>query len=663
MLRRVIALLLAAGGITVVAVCKVERFRAGPSPSPRESVEAISLSASGDCIGKPLYPPVPFPTSSLPRPSGMADPIVIPDCRLTVIDRQDVPSQRDGVLLHVATEVEAGQDLPADQLITVRIGNQTRQLRRLKEGDEVKAGQLLGILDDQLSRDDWAIKQARVVSGRADLEAAVKTCEEARNRLDTQLRLLHEGRGATAEEEVRAARLAWDRAACEVVSKREAVTLAERELSQADTILRMHQIRSSTSGVLKAILKKPGEAVKAYEPLFQIHNLSRLRIEGSVDVQYLPRLSSRGPVTVELSQPEAPRQTLIGHLQAVTAVAVSKDIRNPRIVSASQDGTVRVWDLAQQREQRIVPHPVAVLAVACTPAGASANLCLSGAADGKARLWDLDRQDSTPRELHGQHDGAVTCVAFSPDGRSCVSGGEDREILLWDTTTGALRYRFPAGHRGTVTAVQFTPRSQLVSVGHDLTVRLWTLGEQGARLEATYDRRSGSVSQLGASPNGGHVLYDQGNTLRLLSLPGGLTEATVASSSAAGSFSTFALFSPDGSWILTADAHAGRARLWRTPTASRRATELRQLVAAEPLAVTCAAWAPDGSFVAIGARDCQVRIWPIPSPGASKPLPTAEVTLIERAVESSTRQVRLWAELPNSDGRLLPGTTVTLVLE
>jgi hypothetical protein len=35
---------------------------------------------------------------------------------------------------------------------------------------------------------------------------------------------------------------------------------------------------------------------------------------------------------------------------------------------------------------------------------------------------------------------------------------------------------------------------------------------------------------------------------------------------------------------------------------------------------------------------------------------------MERAVESSSRQVRIWAEVENADGRLLPGATVTLAV-
>jgi WD40 repeat protein len=663
MLRRLALAVVIGAGILAVVVCKAGLFRASATVQPTDAgprnAEPVPTT---DFIGDPLYPPcfmVPAGPAQLPRG---ADPVVIPDCRLTVIDKQDVPSQRDGELLFIGTEVDPGQSIPTDQLFTARVGGKEQQFRRLKEGDAIRPGQLLAYLDDQLSRDEWDIKNAKVTSSRADLEAAIKTRDESKNRYDTQVWLQQHGRGATSQEDLRAAKLAWERAACEAISKEAAVTLAERERSQVETILRMHQLRSTTAGVLKAILKRPGEAVKALEPVFQIQNLGRLRVEGLVDVPHLPRLHTGMRACAEAVLPVSPEQTLVGHVDSVTAVAVNQNAGRSMIVSASEDGTVRVWDRAAPRERCILHHPAAVVAVACTPPGAEVNLCLSGAADGIGRLWELDgTQDAPLRELKGGHAGAITSVAFSPNGRACATGGEDHAICLWDTTSGTLRYRFPDGHRGTVTALTFTPRAELVSAGRDNTLRLWTLGQRGARLKSTFDHRLGHVTQPGVRPDGRHVIYDQGGTLRLLSLPEGLNEGVVERASGAGNFTTFALFSPEARLILT--AAEDRVQLWRAPAAARRAGELVQFVATEPTGATCAAWAPDGSFVVVGGSDQQVRVWPVPPAPECERRLTAEVTLLERAVETSTRQVRIWAELPNPDGRLLPGTTVTLVLD
>ena len=123
-----------------------------------------------------------------------------------------------------------------------------------------------------------------------------------------------------------------------------------------------------------------------------------------------------------------------------------------------------------------------------------------------------------------------------------------------------------------------------------------------------------------------------------------------------------ALFSPDGRLALTAGSSEGRLQLWRAPTIATRPYEVRQLVARERSPATCAAFAPDGSFLVTGTKDRQVLVWPLPSTQEVEQVITAELTLIEPAVESSARQVRVWAEVPNPAGRLLPGTTVTVTV-
>ena len=388
-----------------------------------------------------------------------------------------------------------------DRRIVVRRAGEEKTYRKLKEGDRVEPGQLLAQLDDRLARDDWAIKSGKVKAAKADLSAAEKTRDEARSRYERQARLRITS--ATSEEELRAAKLTWDRYVYEATSKVEAVGLAELELSQAETVLAMHQIRSSIPGMIKNVYKRRGEAVRNLEPVFQLHNFSRLRAEGLLEVEYLPRLRTGMTAVVEPVCPEDRQQTLLGNLHEITSVAVAKSRYGALIVSAGEDGSVRVWDRSSGQQRRVLWHPVPVRCVVCTPPGATGCWCLTGTADGNARLWDLDSSSEEPvRSLQGQHKGHVTCVAFTPDGRWCATGGNDHDICLWNAATGDFCYRFPSGHRAALTALQFTPQSQLVSAGRDNMVRVWTVGKLGARLETTLDRRSGEVAQPGVSPDG-----------------------------------------------------------------------------------------------------------------------------------------------------------------
>src|SRR5205823_2940068 len=262
--------------------------------------------------------------------------------------------------------------VPPERLMRLRFGDEEQKIRILKEDDLVQEGQILAQLDNQIARNDWASKNGKINAAKQELASAEKVRDEARNRYETELGLSNEPAGVTTRQEVRLAKLTWERAVIDVQTKTEEVKLAELERKQAQTILDMHLIRATIPGVIKVIHKHPGEAVKNYEPILEIHNLLRLQAEGQVDVQNLSRLTTGMRVQLQVSQVKGPAHTLIGHFQEITGLAVSKDPVNPVIVSGSEDGTVRVWDGTTWRESRVLQHPSPVRAVVCTPPTAQA---------------------------------------------------------------------------------------------------------------------------------------------------------------------------------------------------------------------------------------------------------------------------------------------------
>jgi WD40 repeat protein len=76
-------------------------------------------------------------------------------------------------------------------------------------------------------------------------------------------------------------------------------------------------------------------------------------------------------------------------------------------------------------------HTDYVTSVAFSPDG---NRIVSGSDDKSVRVWDAKTGEQL-RELQG-HTDSVTSVAFSPDGNRIVSGSDDKSVRVWDAKTG-----------------------------------------------------------------------------------------------------------------------------------------------------------------------------------------------------------------------------------
>jgi WD40 repeat protein len=576
---------------------------------------------------------------------------------------------RDDEDVNIKGNEAEGQRFDAQR---VQLLPEYRHFRRLQEGDEVAEGQLLGVINPSLALDDLAIKLAKLHASVADLVTSEKTRDEAEERFKTSRDLYFKSRIAESLESMRGAKLTWERYIYEAISKTQAISVATAELKQAETTLDMHMLRSRIPGVIKNVYKNKGDAVKNLDPVLQVFNPKKLRIEGLVEMQYVGLLAENMEVVVEPSRFMRHEKLVRGHLHEITAVAVSK---KNEIVSASEDHNVIVWDRAGNQKMKL-EHPTSVRAVACSPVDSTANWCLTGSGDGIGRLYDLDALGGTPvQKLTGGHSGNINCVAFSPNGKWCVTGGDDKAICLWDTATGNIIQRFvggqrnlsaeaantAGGHRGAVTSLAFLSGNRLVSAGKDNMLLVWTLQNDGSKTgpPLPMDRRSGEVATLGVNPSKQEVLFDYGRELRVLTVPDQSTRGILQTPSGAMNFSTMAQFSPDGNLILTASGTEGRLQLWRAPTEQRRAHELFQMISPAGPA-TCGAFAPDGSFLVTGTRDRQLLIWKAPTKEEMAEM-KATVKLIEKALDSNSGQVRIWADLKEGQG-LVPGATATLVV-
>ncbi|MFO1019518.1 MAG: serine/threonine-protein kinase [Planctomycetales bacterium] len=113
------------------------------------------------------------------------------------------------------------------------------------------------------------------------------------------------------------------------------------------------------------------------------------------------------------------------------------------------------------------------------------TLLVSAGEDGTVRLWDVASR--TEMRVLAGHEGWVACARFSPDGKLIASGGADKLIRIWEVESGR-QLRTMTGHTDTIRALAFHPdRDWLASSSEDKTTRLWSVStgnpaDSGGRL-------------------------------------------------------------------------------------------------------------------------------------------------------------------------------------
>lgn len=318
-------------------------------------------------------------------------------------------------------------------------------------------------------------------------------------------------------------------------------------------------------------------------------------------------------------------------------------VRTPlRCVTASFDGTVRLWDLHSKESEgcpcRCFRQDAAghgpVLSAAMEPGG---KTLLTVASGGEGQLWcaetgkalaELEGPAATGlfsprgcrvmgsssddavriwcaktgqclRSLEG-HAGEVRAARFSPDGKLALTGAGDGSAALWDIASGELLTMLE-GHSDVVKSVDFSADGTLAATASaDGTARVWAV--QFGKCIQVFQGHVKAISSVSFSPDGSRLLTASAfdGTARIWDAATGVCTLVIPGD---GNVVNDAIFSPDGQKVLLASASES-LRLYDAETGECVVT----MFGHEDW-VRCASFSPDGMIIGSACYDGTARLW------------------------------------------------------
>ncbi|KAG2318617.1 hypothetical protein Bca4012_055180 [Brassica carinata] len=312
-------------------------------------------------------------------------------------------------------------------------------------------------------------------------------------------------------------------------------------------------------------------------------------------------------------------RTLQGHTGKVHSLDWTRE--SNRIVSASQDGRLIVWNALTSQKTHAIKLPCAwVMTCAFSPNGQT--VACGGLLDSVCSIFSLssttaDKDGTVPvsRMLSG-HKGYVSCCRYVPneDAHLITSSG-DQTCVLWDVTTGlktsVFGGEFQSGHTADVLSVSISESNptRFISGSCDTTARLWDT-RAASRAVTTFHGHKGDVNIVKFLPDGYRFgtgsedgtcrLYDirTGHQLQVYQPQGGGENLPVTSIA----------FSASGRLLFAGYANNNTCYVWDT-LLGEVILDLGELQDSHKNRISCLGMSADGSALCTGSWDSNLKIW------------------------------------------------------
>ncbi len=306
------------------------------------------------------------------------------------------------------------------------------------------------------------------------------------------------------------------------------------------------------------------------------------------------------------------------------------------LASAAIEDSVQAPRASALEAPMLFEQPRAVTSIDIDAAG---RRLVSASLDGTVRVWDL--RTGKAGGSFSNHTDDVYAARFSRDGRTIVSTGGDGRVVVADAKSGRVRrsWRFNTWCAG----LGLLPATRVAVGCADLRIRVLdpSSGKVESDLQAPGNLQYGYITSLSVSPDGRRLASS--NPVTIFDLSTGRQIATK------NSFLDEISYSPNGQRLAGGNMKAG-AEIWSVEPLDiqgRLATTVPVGASAGgagrtfTMPVSAVAWSPDGRLVATAGLDKLVRIWRVE--GTVPPVEVARLTGHLSAVTSLSWKANLLA--------------------
>jgi multidrug efflux pump subunit AcrA (membrane-fusion protein) len=269
-----------------------------------------------------------------PQPVAEVSGVVtVPQCRIRLIDDVQLASEQTGILDSLAVE-----------------------------GGVVRAGSVVAQIRDQTVRASLAMTEKQATND-IEVRFAHKASELAQLKYVRAVEANRSAPGTVSELDLHELRLGAEKSLLQLEQAQLQFAIAGLKRDETRALLETYRVEAPFDAFVSEVFRRPGEVVRAGEPILTLVNTGRVRVEGFVRLEELDVLRPGQPVEIVVERPgsRSPPLALAGRLAFI-------DVKVEPV-----SGRVRVWAEVANHESLLREGLTASMRIHCGPGAVSAE--------------------------------------------------------------------------------------------------------------------------------------------------------------------------------------------------------------------------------------------------------------------------------------------------